>query len=206
MWLVWNLHWKGNHSRVHSVQKEGSQTNRFRLGGWVRGRRGLKWNQTLWTEEKKLPTAVSAIHLLRPGWDANAVWWGLVKLLRTAVLINQSTGDCGWQHSGAATNLQNIYPKQDSCLNIPLFPLQSAFVSLFLAFLALEICFLEMVEHLWLTYCQTYCFPVFLQPKLEECRYVGKSIFSKPFRKTRWKLIGLEIYGGGGRSEIGEEF
>lgn len=87
----------------------------------------------------------------------------------------------GW----AATNLQNIYPKQDSCLNIPLFPLRSAFVSLSLAVLALEICFLEMVKHLWLTYCQTYCFPVFLQPMLEECRHVGKSIFSKSFRKTR---------------------
>lgn len=41
-------------------------------------------------------------------------------------------------------------------------PLQPAFVSLFLAFLALEICFLEMVKHLWLTHCQTYSFPLFL--------------------------------------------
>lgn len=54
----------------------------------------------------------------------------------------------GW----AATNLENIYPKQDLCLNIPLLLLQSAFISLFHAFLALEICFLEMVKYFWLTY------------------------------------------------------
>lgn len=50
----------------------------------------------------------------------------------------------GW----AATNIKNIYPKQDFCLNRSLFPLQSAFASPFLTFLALEICFLEMVKHL----------------------------------------------------------
>lgn len=151
---------------------------------------------------------MSVIHLLRPGWGANAVWWGLVKLLRTAVLIGQSTGDCGWQRLAEQWPTYKILIQNRTCVLMyhHCSPLQPAFVSLFLAFLALEICFLEMVKHLWLTHCQTYCFPVFLQPMLEDCRHVGKSIFSKSFRKMRWKLIGLEIYGGGRKSEVGKEF
>lgn len=56
----------------------------------------------------------------------------------------------GW----AATNLQNISPRQALCLNIPLFPFQFAFVSPFLAFSPESqhgSAFSEILKHLWLT-------------------------------------------------------
>lgn len=139
------------------------------------------------------------------------VGFAVKQVLRTAVLINLSTGDCGWQQLAGQPLTYKTFIWDRPCLftyhsshsNLLLFPL-----SLHLALeVSSDLLFRDAQTPLVnIKFHQIYGFPAFLQLRFQEYRYIGEKIFSESWKKTRWKLRGLEIYGGGRRSEMGKEF
>lgn len=134
----------------------------------------------------------------------------VVKLLRTAVLINLSTQDCRWQqlagqpltYKTCIWERPSVFVYHSSHSNTLLFSLclhLDLEVNTDSLFRCAETSLMHVKFH------QIYIFSAFLQLGFQECWYIRKNIISELLKKTGWKLIGLDIHGGCGRSsEIGK--